>query len=101
MFLLTIHNFHYCSLIQNHRSYPQTKIVPTELNETYSYNLLTEEEWKHQEDVDEETSIGHNRFLYTVWHQKPDFVKTAAERNYFNSSYFVWVDIGSLRTPVS
>ena len=75
-------------------------MIPVELNQTFAYNLLTEEEWKHQEKIDGETPIGHNKYLYAVWHQKPDFVKTAADRNYFRSQYFVWVDIGSLRSKV-
>ena len=88
-------------LIQSHRvNYPQTVIIPLELNQTMAYNLLTEEEWSQQEHIDKETNIGHNKFLYSVWHQKPDFVKTAADRNYFQSQYFVWVDIGSLRSKV-
>ena len=90
--------------IKSHRDpllYPQTIIIPVELNQTFAYNLLTEEEWSHQESIDKETNIGHNKYLYTVWHQKPDFVKTAADRNYFRSQYFVWVDIGSLRSPVN
>ena len=91
-------------LIQSHRDplqYPQTVIIPVELNQTLAYNLLTEEEWAHQESIDRETNIGHNRHLYAVWHQKPDFVKTAADKNYFQSQYFVWVDIGSLRSKVN
>ena len=84
-------------LIQSHRDperYPQTIIIPVDLNKTFSYQLLTEEQWHHQESIDAETSIGHNKYLYTVWNQKVDFVKTAADRNYFNSNYFVWTDIG-------
>ena len=89
-------------LIQSHRvNYPQTVIITLELNQTMAYNLLTEEEWSQQEHIDKETNIGHNKFLYSVWHQKPDFVKTAADRNYFQSQYFVWVDIGSLRSKVN
>ena len=37
--------------IQSHRDpglYPQTIIIPIELNQTFAYQLLTEEEWKHQ-----------------------------------------------------
>ena len=47
-------------LIKSHRDpllYPQTIIIPVELNQTFAYNLLTEEEWSHQESIDKETTL--------------------------------------------
>lgn len=62
--------------------------------------MLTEEEWTHQESMDPEQGIGHNRELYTVWSEKTNFLKIAAHNDYFNSSYFLWLDIGAVRHTV-
>ena len=62
--------------------------------------MLTEEEWLHQESLDPEQGIGHNRELYTVWSEKTNFIKIAADQDYFNSSYFLWLDIGAVRHSV-
>ena len=40
------------------------------------------------------------RDLYVVWNEKINFLKTAAENNFFNSSYFLWLDIGAVRHKV-
>ena len=47
-----------------------------------------------------EQGIGHNRDLYTVWNEKTNFLKIAAEENQFNSEYFLWLDIGAVRHQV-
>ena len=62
--------------------------------------MLTEEEWTHQESMDPEQGIGHNRDLYVVWHEKSNFLKIASDNNFYNSSYFLWLDIGALRHKV-
>ena len=31
---------------------------------------------------------------------KPNFLKIVAENNFFNSSYFLWLDIGAVRHEV-
>ena len=54
-----------------------------------------------KESIDREIPVqGHNKLLYTVWNEKTNFVKIAADRNYFKSSYFAWMDIGFLRSEV-
>ena len=65
-----------------------------------SYSLLTEEEWAEEELKDPEEGIGHNRDLYVVWHEKSNFLKIASDNNFYNSSYFLWLDIGALRHKV-
>ena len=65
-----------------------------------SYSLLTEEEWAEEELKDPEEGIGHNRDLYVVWHEKTNFLKIASDNNFYNSSYFLWLDIGALRHKV-
>ena len=64
------------------------------------YNMLTEDQWAEQERKDPEQGIGHNKDLYTVWNEKPNFLKNVAENNFFNSSYFLWLDIGAVRHEV-
>ena len=63
--------------------------------------MLTGEEWAEQERKDPEQYLGLNRDVYTVWNEKANFLKVAADQNYFNSSYFLWLDIGAVRQPVS
>ena len=64
--------------------------------------MLTHSEWAEQEKKDPEHGIrDHNRDLYTVWCEKSNFMKVAADQNYFSSSYFLWLDIGAVRQPVS
>ena len=62
--------------------------------------MLTPREWEAQERMDPEQGIGHNRALYTVWGEKTNFMKIAADENSFQSSYFLWLDIGAVRHPV-
>ena len=78
----------------------ETVVIESNLTDTLSYNLLSAEEWKHQEIIDPEKNIGHNREVYTVWNEKINLVKIASEKNFFNSSYFVWPDMGGVRHNV-
>ena len=68
--------------------------------QTLVFNMLTGAEWAEQERKDPEQGIGHNRDLYTVWSEKTNFLKISADKNYFNSSYFLWLDIGAVRQQV-
>ena len=65
----------------------ETVVIESNLTDTLSYNLLSAEEWKHQEIIDPEKNIGHNREVYTVWNEKINLVKIASEKNFFNSSW--------------
>ena len=69
--------------------------------QTKTYLMLTPEEWEAQERMDPEQGIGHNRELYTVWSEKTNFMKITADKNFFQSSYFLWLDIGAVRHPVT
>ena len=62
--------------------------------------MLNDSQWSEQERLDPEQGIGHNRLLYTVWNEKTNFLKIAADKNHFNSSYFLWLDIGAVRHSV-
>ena len=72
-----------------------------DLVQTLVHNMLTHSEWAEQERKDPEQGIGHNRDVYTVWNEKANFLKVAADQNYFSSSYFLWLDIGAVRHTVS
>ncbi len=41
----------------------------------------------------------HSSDLYAIWNSKSCLMKQVVNYNPFNSSFFLWVDIGSLRTP--
>ena len=91
-FLRTIQKFRDVSL--------PTVIIPTEINNTMVFNMLTTEQWDVMDTLDPERSMGHNRELYTVWNEKTNFMMTVAKRNYFSSEYFLWLDIGAVRHSV-
>ena len=64
------------------------------------FNMLSDSQWSEQESLDPEQGIGHSRLLYTVWNEKANFLKIAADKNHFNSAYFLWLDIGAIRHSV-
>ena len=68
--------------------------------QTLVRNMLTDSEWAVQEMMDPEQGIGHNRDLYIVWSEKTNLLKIVADNNYFNSDYFLWLDIGAVRHEV-
>ena len=41
----------------------------------------------------------HNSLLYRVWGEKTNLLALAAADNPFSSSYFLWLDIGAVRSP--
>lgn len=57
-----------------------------------------QENWKQNHTIDPE-AFRHTPELYTVWAQKPIFVKKAMECNPFQTDYFFWCDIGAFRDP--
>lgn len=54
--------------------------------------------WKQQETLDPETHIGHGSSLYSVWFEKPFFVRRAIESGLVTSPYVGWMDAGLIRT---
>ena len=52
------------------------------------------------EELDPERHVGQNINLYVVWNEKTNFMMRAAEYNFFNSNYFLWLDIGAVRHNV-
>jgi len=72
-------------------------LFPRALEELTTAGFLTAEGWEKQEQMDTELSVGHSRFLYWIWNEKTEMMKIVSEANPFNSSYFVWMDIGYVR----
>lgn len=72
-----------------------TKIIITNFENFKSYKYF-EYFKKHYDDLDLEKNI-HNPYLYMIWAEKVHFVKHCIDNNYFNSLYYFWCDIGSLR----
>ena len=54
--------------------------------------------WEQDLTMDEENHKGHSIPLYKIWTEKPFFVEHAAKLNLYNSSHFVWCDIGCFRS---
>ena len=53
--------------------------------------------WSAQHNIDPAKTVNVNPWLYVVWNEKLAFVQKAMHLNPFNSSYFVWMDVGFLR----
>ena len=87
-----------CDTMQSLRpsSYPAL-IFPRPMESFLMSRLLSDVEWAQQEHLDNEGARGHNRLLYKLWNEKTNMMKIVADFNPFNSSYFVWLDIGAVR----
>lgn len=56
--------------------------------------------WEHQYSLDKWKNSGRTKECYILWNSKFLFLKEAIEMNIFNTRYFVWNDIGSLRGSI-
>ena len=68
-----------------------TKIIVMSFSEFFSYHyflIFTKDHEKY-----------HDPYLYLIWNEKSHFLKIAAEQNYFQTDFFLWVDIGCFRIP--
>ena len=54
--------------------------------------------WEEQYKMDDEKY--HTRELYRIWHEKINFLKLASEKNPYQTEWFLWCDMGSLRQPI-
>jgi glycosyltransferase involved in cell wall biosynthesis len=54
-------------------------------------------EWESELRKDLEVGIGHSPKLYQVWNEKPFLVQRAITMNPYNTTHFMWVDIGCFR----
>ena len=75
----------------------RTLIIIMELNEAEVVHEYGMDFWLDQHSIDPEKHTQPDPRLYIVWNEKPAFVHRAMSINPFKSSYFLWIDIGSLR----
>ena len=53
--------------------------------------------WSAQRNIDPAKNVNVNTWLYVLWNEKLAFVKKSIDLSPFNSSYFLWMDVGFLR----
>jgi len=87
--------------MQHHRSHAKdrTVIISMPLEHVPMAQDFSTEFWQHQLDIDPEQSIHQGFALFWIWLSKSWFVLEAIERNYFDSTIFMWSDIGCFRMP--
>jgi len=74
----------------------RTLIIIMELNEAEVVHEYGMDFWLDQHSIDPEKHTQPDSRLYIMWNEKPAFVHRAMSINPFKSSYFLWIDIGSL-----
>lgn len=75
----------------------RTVIVETRLEETKMAKEYPLEFWQKQFERDPEKGKHKSYKLFWIWNGKADFVRQAIEMNPFNSTHFMWSDIGCYR----
>jgi teichuronic acid biosynthesis glycosyltransferase TuaG len=70
------------------------KIYIRELKDFHVYQY--KDYWDYCKKIDKEDF--HSEELYQVYNEKSFMVQDAIEKNPFNSEYFLWSDIGAIRT---
>ena len=87
------------SILREFQVHPHVTFI--ELPLIGSYKLTSPEwvtKWTDQYVMDPEINI-HSPYLYMVWALKQEFVEKAIEMKKYDSSYYVWCDIGCFRSP--
>ena len=80
--------------IKASRSEHNTKIYLRELKDFYVYKYINY--WNYCKTIDPEKY--HTPELYMIWAEKSFMVLDTVQNNPFNSDYFMWCDMGSIRT---
>jgi hypothetical protein len=83
----------YISMFENKSN---VYIVEQEVNEFVTARWRSF--WEYCDEIDSEPK--HSADLFQLWTNKVFFVDHAIKLNPFNSQYFVWTDIGVIRSPV-
>lgn len=60
--------------------------------------ITSKYDWEEQYQMDDEKF--HTRELYMVWNEKINFLKKATEINPFHTEWFLWCDMGSMRSHI-
>jgi hypothetical protein len=89
----------YISKVQSYRSHAssQTVIVPMLLDHVPIATMFHTKFWERQFQKDREQKRHQSYQLFWIWLSKGWFITQAIEHNYFQSSIFVWSDIGTFR----
>ena len=87
--------------MQHHRAHAlnRTVVISIEADElpvAQEYNTTF---WQHQLDMDPEKRRHQDYPLFWIWLSKSWFVVESIQRNYFDSTIFMWSDIGCFRMP--
>jgi hypothetical protein len=80
--------------IKNLRDPSNTHIIVTSIEKFEVYKYLNY--WEYCKKIDREQHL-HSKELYMIWNEKSFFLDRAIKINIFNSDYFFWMDIGSIR----
>jgi hypothetical protein len=75
----------------------KTKIIVMSFTDFYCYRYI--DAFRKDYLRDAESIRGHTVELYMIWNEKTHFLKRAIEMNPFQTSHFVWTDIGCFRVP--
>jgi len=71
-----------------------TKIIITKFENFRCYKHFDSFVKHHNFDLQKAI---HNPYLYMIWAEKSYFIESCIKENFFNSQYYFWCDIGSLR----
>lgn len=77
----------------------KTHFITTDLEHTVMAKRHDKDFWELQRDIDPEKQRHKSYELYWIWNEKPQWMKTSAELNPFQTKYFLWIDTGYLRHP--
>ena len=75
----------------------RTLVIVMQLADAEVVRLYGMDFWYAQHNIDPAKNVNVNPWLYVVWNEKLSFVKKSIDLNPFNSSYFLWMDVGFLR----
>ena len=85
-------------MIESYREKRNTVYIIRPFTEFKTYSFL--EYWEHCEkiDIEKKYGCGHNKFLYMIWNERYyHWMQEVTQTNPFNSTHFVWCDIGIVR----
>lgn len=77
------------------------KIVIINIEDLPLSQKYSKEFWSSQYKMDNQKNSGRSIDCYKIWNSKCDFLKLAINYNFFNSTNFVWNDIGNVRNKTT
>jgi hypothetical protein len=79
-----------------HRQAHNTRIIPCELDQLDVSHGAWRQMWHTTLALDPEKSL-HGTNLYAVWAAKQELVRKAIDLNFFDTTYYAWMDAGLFR----